>query len=259
MTRNHLAIAFGLVVAVATSVIVIWVARPAGKSVAVQEPAPLPISSIIATTPASVTTPVSTTAPVTSAKATPTTKPATKIVRLAPVDKSSAPKTGYVVEQGQTDVDSCVASPAGGKDVTSCSPSAAGADVCWVTSDRISMLCGTYPWEKKLIKVKSTTPIKGLTPVADPSPWALVLANGTKCRLRNGGSWGGRADGFVGAYFCDRGEKEFVLVNPYTTEPTIKKVDPLWTVRVGPLGDPEASFPPPAAVAVTTAYFAGTP
>jgi hypothetical protein len=259
MTRNHLAIAFGLVVAVVTCVVVIWVARPEEMSAAVQTPAPSLVLSTVATAPSTTMTPASAVASTTPSSATPTAKPATKIVRLAPITKSGAPKTGYAVERGETEVDSCTASPAGGKNVASCSPSAAGADVCWVASDRIWMLCGTDPWEKKLLEVKSTTRLEEMTPVADPAPWGLVLADGAKCRLRNGGSWGGRADGFIGAYSCDRDEKEYVLVNTYTAEPTIKKIDPLWTVRIGPLGDPDTTFPPPPVVAVTTAYFAGTP
>ena len=44
------------------------------------------------------------------------------------------------------------------------------------------------------------------------SPWGLELAGGLTNRLRNGDSWGGRADGY--ACFCGD-ETQFVLAKAY--------------------------------------------
>ncbi len=187
--------------------------------------------------------------------------PATKIVTVTGVTRTGDPAAGFTVEAIDNPVEACAASPAStSKNMVSCSPSAAGADVCWVKPDRTNLLCGTSPWEKKLLPATSDRPIGAVTPPhSDPDPWGLVLADGARCRLRNGGSWGGRADDYVGAYFCDRGESEFVLVGPQSPESAVNKASPAWTVQVGALGGDGEAFPPPKTVRVVTAYFPGVP
>jgi hypothetical protein len=78
-----------------------------------------------------------------------------------------------------------------------------------------------------------------------------------RCQIRNGGAWDGRADGYVGAYFCDRGD--FVLAGPDDKTPVVDRSSPRWSVKTGPLGGLDELFPEPAKVFVTTAYLAGTP
>lgn len=184
---------------------------------------------------------------------------ATQVVTVVAVDKLGNPAPGYEVEASDGFVESCYASPAGGEGLASCSPTAAGADVCWVDSDRVTLLCGTDPWEKKLVRMTSDEEIGTLTPKPTPDPWGLVLADGARCRLRNGGSWGGRADGWVGAYSCDRGEGEYVLVDQNAPDTVVDRSGPVWHVRIGALGGADEQFPAPTPIAVTTAYFAGTP
>lgn len=239
MTRNGLTTALGVAITVATAAGIVWLSSP-------QEPA---THSVAPPQPAVDSTPTTS-----SQHAAP---PGTQVITVVGVDKSAHPAPGYVVESGDTHVDDCIASPAGGTSVVSCSPSAAGADVCWVGVDRQTLLCGTSPWEKKLLKTRSTTTISLLPPVHSPAPWGLVLADGKQCRIRNGGAWGGRADGYVGAYICGQDETEFVLAKADTA--VVDTSAPMWSVCVGPLGDPDAQFPEPSTVVVTTAYFAGTP
>lgn len=103
-------------------------------------------------------------------------------------------------------------------------------------------------------KDRFTVVLNRTDPPPHPEPWGLELAEGAKCRIRNGGAWGGRADDFVGTYFCDR-DNEFVLV-PQTATENVNTSGKAWTVQVGGLADPDSVWPPPTTVRVVTAYFA---
>jgi hypothetical protein len=91
---------------------------------------------------------------------------------------------------------------------------------------------------------------------ATAEPFALVLDDGTHCRRRNGGAWGSRPDGYLGAYSCQSPAAFVVLAPPNAA--TIDRSAPVWTVKVGALGTPGTPFPAPQTRSVTTAWVAGT-
>jgi pimeloyl-ACP methyl ester carboxylesterase len=187
--------------------------------------------------------------------------PATKVMTVTGVTKAGDPASGFTVDASHNPVEMCSASPTStSESMVSCSPSAAGADVCWIKPDRRNLLCGTDPWAKKLLSATSDVPIGQVAPLpGDPEPWGLVLADGARCRLRNGGAWDGRADDYVGAYYCDHGESEFVLIHQQSTGSAVNRSSPAWTVQVGPMSADNAAFPPPKTMRVATAYFPGVP
>lgn len=114
------------------------------------------------------------------------------------------------------------------------------------------------PWEERLHRVSYNGQLPPVQPPALPEPYALVLDDGTRCSLRNGGAWGGRDDGYVGGYWCgDTGAHLVVLCLPTTQTCVDDRSGPTWTVKVGQLGAPGAHFPPPQTRAVTSAWFAG--
>lgn len=153
-------------------------------------------------------------------------------------------------------VEMCDASPSAvDPGIYRCSPSAAGADVCW-KSTAPTLLCVGDPWKKELHRVTATKPPPSIQPVSLPQPFALLLDDGVQCRIRNGGAWGGRDDGLVGAYGCSG--KDVVLVATDDASTPIDRSQPLWTVKVGPLGAGDAHFPPPQTHSVTTAWSAAT-
>jgi hypothetical protein len=184
----------------------------------------------------------------------------TKVVNVAAVTRAGRPTDGYHIETDVGSVSGCDSSSAAlNAGIASCSPSAASADVCWVGADRVSLLCGGDPWKKTLYQATSDTPIGTLSAAANPTPWALELADGAKCRVRNGGAWGGRTDNYVGAYSCDPDRSdEYVLVQLDQGE-AVHKSGPVWTVLVGQLGNADEVFPAPKEVRVVTAYFATAP
>jgi hypothetical protein len=185
----------------------------------------------------------------------------THVVTVVAVDANGHPANGYRLAPATPDpggiaqVSGCDASRAAIADnIYACAPSAAGADVCWPSGQR-SLLCLDDPWAKTLRRVTENGQLPNAHPTATPVPFALLLDDGTQCRLRNGGAWGGRDDGLVGAYGCPN-ESPAVLVAA-TGSPAIDRSQALWTVKVGPLGAGAAHFPPPQTHAVTTAWFAG--
>jgi hypothetical protein len=140
--------------------------------------------------------------------------------------------------------------------VYACSPSAAGAATCWPSTPG-ALLCVDNPWDQRLHRVAYNGQLPPVQPPASPEPFALVLDDGTRCLLRNGGAWGGRDDGYVGAYGCGtRGVNAAVLCLP-SDQTCIDRSGPVWTVKVGQLGAPDDHFPPPQAHAVASAWFAG--
>jgi hypothetical protein len=189
--------------------------------------------------------------------------PATQVITAVPVGPNGEPINGYRVAPSQSNgdnvADCTTPSPAAvADDIYSCSPSAASADVCWRSTPG-SLLCGDDPWGKELHRVSYNDSLPQVRPIAAPQPFALLLDDDTQCRLRNGGAWGGRQDGYVGAYMCGAANANLaVLVLPSQGDTAgIDRSLPAWTVKIGQLGSPTADFPPPQTHTVTTAWFAG--
>lgn len=196
--------------------------------------------------------------PSASAPATdPTTapEPATEQIRVAAVDSAGDPAAGYTVNDVPNagifgcDYPSAVSLAPG---IHNCAPTAASANVCWGTPDRITLLCLYEPWTTELQRMRADQTYTEVPAASDPMPWGLVLADGSRCLIRNGGAWPGRPDGLTGAYSCD-GETEFVLAD--RSAPVVDRTAQLWTVQVGTLDD-TADQPPPTVIAVDRAYFA---
>ncbi len=189
--------------------------------------------------------------------------PPTQVITAVTVGPNGEPINGYQVAPSQSNVDNVVdcttASPAAvADDIYYCSPSAAGADVCWPSTPG-SLLCGDDPWNRELHRVTYPDPLPHVQPVAAPQPYALQLDDNTHCLLRNGGAWGGRQDGYVGAYICGAASANLaVLVLPSQgATAAIDRSMPAWTVKTGQLGSPTGVFPPPQMHTVTSAWFAG--
>lgn len=189
--------------------------------------------------------------------------PPTQVITAVAVGPDGAPINGWQESPAQGDVtavgDCSTPSPAAvANDIYYCSPSAAGADTCWPSTPG-SLLCVDDPWTQRLHRVTYGGQLPQVQPTAIPEPFAMVLDDGTRCRSRNGGAWGGRDDGYVGTYFCGAPDANLaVLCLPSSGPGTcIDHSTAAWTVKVGQLGTPDQHFPPPQTHAVTTAWFAG--
>jgi hypothetical protein len=188
--------------------------------------------------------------------------PPTQVITVMAVGPAGQTINGYheaPSEGNAITVEGCEASASAVADnVYSCSPTAAGAATCWPSTPG-SLLCVDDPWDKRLHRVSYNGPLPPVHPIATPDPFALVLDDGTRCLLRNGGAWGGRADGYVGVYGCgDPYANLAVLWLPSQGAGTcIDRSSAAWTVKVGQLGAPDANLPPPQTRAVTSAWLAG--
>ena len=188
--------------------------------------------------------------------------PATKVITVMAVGPGGEAINGYKVAAGPGNVgqvgNCSEPSPSAVADnVYYCSPSAAGAGTCWPSTPG-SLLCVDNPWDLQMHRVMFDGQLPPVHPTANPDPFALALDDGTHCLLRNGGAWGGRADGYVGVYGCGGGSDPAVLWLPSQGAGTcIDRSSAVWTVKVGRLGAPDAVLPPPATRAVTAAWFAG--
>jgi hypothetical protein len=186
---------------------------------------------------------------------------ATQVITVAAVDASGQATNGYHVEPryGSPDLSRCTdASPAAvGKNIYTCDPSEAAAEVCWPA--RASLLCAVDPWTKALRRFASPGALPEVDPPATPRPFALLLDDGTRCVLPNGVDWGGRADGTVPVYGCSLTSPTLGILAPPDWDPglAIDRSQPLWAVYVGQLGPPTTPFEVPRRHTVTTAWFAG--
>ena len=192
-------------------------------------------------------------APTVSSPAAPT-----RVVDEVAVDSGGRPANGYreIGSDESSAVDCRDPSPAAvDGNIYSCGPTAAAADVCWPASG-LDLLCMNDPWSRELHRVRANAPLPQVSPPDPREPVALQLEDGNRCRLRNGGAWGGRDDGYVGAYLC--GGDVVVLVQQHGNTDPVDRSAPVWTVKVGRLGPPGQPLPPPTTVNVVTAWFAAT-
>lgn len=189
--------------------------------------------------------------------------PATQVITVMAVGPGGEAINGYKVASGPGNVgqasDCSEPSPSTVADnVYYCSPSAAGAGTCWPSTPG-SLLCVDNPWDMQIHRVMFDGQLPPVHPTATPDPFALTLDDGTRCLLRNGGAWGGRADGYTGVYGCGgAGSDLAVLWLPSQGAGScIDRSSSAWTVKVGRLGAPDAVLPPPATRTATEAWFAG--
>jgi hypothetical protein len=189
--------------------------------------------------------------------------PPTKVITTIAVGSKGQAVNGYheaPPDGNVTVVNDCTdPSPSAmAANVYACSPSAAGAATCRPSTPG-SLLCVDNPWDEQLHRVSYRGHLSPVQPTASPAPFALALDDGTHCLLRNGGAWGGRDDGYVGAYGCgSSGANPAVLALPGQGDGSgIDRSGAVWTVKVGQLGAPDAHFSPPQTHAVTSAWFAG--
>ncbi|MCF7552199.1 triacylglycerol lipase [Pseudonocardia sp. WMMC193] len=178
----------------------------------------------------------------------------TNRVNLQPVDSTGHAASGWKVTDAALTVDCGYPSPAAVNNaIHVCAPSAAGADACWAEPGERSVLCLPSPWEKTLTRYPATKANFEVEAGPNPSPLGLELVDGSRCRLRNGGSWSGRSDdpNAYGAYSCDNGAG-FVVLWGTRGRPDIDMSSTTWTVRKGTADGPLST------VAVRTAYYVAT-
>ncbi|OBF53118.1 hypothetical protein A5756_16750 [Mycobacterium sp. 852002-53434_SCH5985345] len=190
--------------------------------------------------------------------------PPTQQITVVAVGPDGQPMNGYQVASGPGNVgqaSECSSpSPSALADnVYSCSPTAAGALTCWPSTPG-SLLCVDNPWDKRMHRVNYDGPLPPVQAPTTPDPFALTLDDGTRCLFRNGGAWGGRADGYVPVYGCGTGgggNTAVLWLPSQGAGSCIDRSSSAWTVKVGQIGRPDTVYPPPQTRGVTEAWLAG--
>lgn len=187
--------------------------------------------------------------------------PATAMVNVTAVNAQGQPANGYRVSGSAAQVSDCSnPSPAAvTAGVYSCYPTAASADVCW-TATPGSLLCAGDPWARILHRVTYDGTLPAVTPISTPTPFAIELDDGSRCRGYAGGPGGAhvRKDGYELAYSCTGTVNVLRRTSP-NRPATINRDQSQWTVLVGATDDPNADYPAPRTRTVTTAWFAAAP
>lgn len=195
-----------------------------------------------------------------------TASSATEVITLNPFNADGSLTAGYSIRDltalAPVDCSYDTGSPSAVTGGThSCGGTADDTHSCWASPRYPGQLaCMTTPWRAELLLRRATVISATLAP-RNPEPLGIELEDGTRWWLRHGGSWGGRADGLVGAYGCDststcsyeRTGKEVVVLAG--DGPVIDTSTQPWTVLVGELGDPNVNYPAPTRLNVRKAWF----
>ncbi|MFC9964572.1 esterase/lipase family protein [Nocardia ignorata] len=181
-----------------------------------------------------------------------------KITTLRPFTTDGNTSPGWSADSASTGPIDCTystGSPSAVSDgIAACSPSAAAADSCAVNTTGKYALCLTDPFAKSVARNTLTgSPRTEQKAPKDPKPIAIVLDDGTRCRLRIGGSWPVQAAApkYVGHYSCTGGSG-FLAVWAPPNGPGYRDTSRGWEVEVG------AATGPLTTRRITEAIFVGT-
>lgn len=181
------------------------------------------------------------------------TPPATHLVTVRPVDATGRPAPGWSVADDSMQVQCGEPSPVTvDPGVVSCFPTVAYALACWHAQDGGHVLCLRDPRVRTLVRLPLTGrfSITGTQPRA-AVPFALDLADGTRCAARDGGTSSdlGGHPGWVATYFCGT----WAVWAPSTSN-GIDEANAGWSVQLAAV----TGQGPLRTVAVDTAYLVGT-
>jgi hypothetical protein len=187
---------------------------------------------------------------------------ATVRIVVRPVTAGGVPASGFHVttDDRRADAVDCSdpnASPgAVSRNVEPCSPSAAYAIACWNAAAAHHVLCSRDPSSKRVYSIRRTGKFAdtGLDSKRNRAPILLLLRDGTKCFVRDGGAWGQLTShpNWYGTYSCDQHGN--VWSPPYAPHHGVDESQPTWTVHTSPSsGNGRVTIR-----AVAQAYFVGT-
>jgi len=122
------------------------------------------------------------------------------------------------------------------RNIEECSPSAAYAIACWKSVTPHRTLCLRDPRRKAVDSLRLSGRFAP-TRVArrrDRAPLLMVLTDGTRCFIRDGGAWGTLKSRphWYGSYSCSR--HGVVWAPPRASHYGVDESHPSWTVRTAP-------------------------
>lgn len=177
--------------------------------------------------------------PATAARPVAAASPAAHVthsVVVRPVTAAGHAASGFHVKVQHVSIDCSSADPSPGaidRDIELCSPSAAYAIACWKAATPGRALCMRDPRSHRLSRIRLDGSF-AKTAAINPrwrAPLALVLSDGTKCSIRDGGAWGMLRSHpkWTGAYSCDK--HGVVWAPPHAKHYGVDESSAAWTVH----------------------------
>jgi hypothetical protein len=188
--------------------------------------------------------------------------PATARIVTRPVTQTGTPARGVLVatdaEAGSVSCTPADPSPgAVSRNIEFCSPSSAYAIACWKSATPHRVLCSRDPSSDRVYSLRRSGSFasSGLAPKRNRAPLLLVLGNGWRCLIRDGGAWSnlqGHPNWF-GTYSCNNNH-DAVWSPPNAPHSGINESQATWTVHVAPISGRNSV----TVRTVRKAYFVGT-
>jgi hypothetical protein len=193
--------------------------------------------------------------------AAPYSAAATVQVTVRPVTSSGHAASGFTVKGDPTgSLDCSDGAPSQGavdKNILQCFPDAEYAIACWKSATPHRVLCMRNPAKHQLAKIPFTGNFGHSAPptAQQLAPLRLVLDNGAKCSIRDGGAWGSlkHHPQWQGAYSCTKGGDVWLL--PSSSHNGVDESHAAWTVHTA---DASTAKQTVRIRKVVKAYFVGT-
>lgn len=159
---------------------------------------------------------------------------ATKTVTLRPVTAAHHAAPGYHVVTASGSPIDCQSAPASrvavDPNIVECGPAYQYPVACWHAARPRFALCLRNPFGREVDRIRAQHFSTGhVSPRKHPAPFGLVLDNGAKCSIRDGGAWGSpkQHPKWVGFYSCTKGGAVYA---PISSRDGINQSHPSWTV-----------------------------
>lgn len=141
------------------------------------------------------------------------------------------------------------------RNIVECSPSAAYAIACWKSASPKRVLCMRDPQSHDVYQMRRSDGFPSSQPPrrSQRAPLLLVLADGARCSIRDGGAWGSLKSHprWNGSYSCSR--HGVVWAAPKDRHYGVDESHPVWTVKTAPFNGRHV-----VTRHVRRAYFVGT-
>jgi hypothetical protein len=178
-------------------------------------------------------------------------------VVVRPVTAAGLPAHGYSVVREHDDGVLCTDGPspvAVDANIRFCGSSATNTVACWKSAVPSTVLCLRDPRTHTLARISYQLRFAPTPAPAHPVPQALVLDDGTRCLVRDGGAWNLVAGhpSWVGWYYCPGAADVYGPLGGIGIDQTTRN----WTVRT--VTFPAGKAPVVAMHSVETAYYVGT-
>jgi hypothetical protein len=177
---------------------------------------------------------------------------ATEFVFVRPVTTAGRPAPGWKVRRERGSATCSGPSPSAvNPGIVSCFPTALALRACWKSAHH-TVLCVRSARRHTLVRIHRTGRYPSVHAPAKPAPMNLVLADGRRCVIRDGGAWGAppHHPHWIGFYSCQRHASVY---GPARGRDGINRSHKRWTVRIWRTHQDDV-----VRRAVRTAYYVGT-